>query len=221
MWFCGSSRDTCDTKLMDTTTCPAWSLRQRFRVLDEHVDTAKRPVAALKRVAGENSTNWPTCHRATRGAAVIPRPLEKLVNAQTSSLRVQPGCKADKESSHCIFRPFQAPVPVLAGFILRQSSPIIASAPLRIGSSSHKEAMPSAQSLDRTNESEDTSDESPIDLAKRGAVPTLFVGHVYTNGAVNVMGVQKMHSLVEDMFHNLLNNRDASTVELLLRALFP
>ena len=60
---------------------------------------------------------------------------------------------------------------------------------------------------------------SPVELARSGSVPTLFLGNVYTNGAVNTMGVQKMQRLVEDMFHSLVHARNVPTVELLLRAL--
>lgn len=66
---------------------------------------------------------------------------------------------------------------------------------------------------------EEAAELSPVELARSGSVPTLFLGNVYTNGAVNIMGVQKMQRLVEDMFHSLVHARDVPTVELLLRTL--
>jgi hypothetical protein len=70
-------------------------------------------------------------------------------------------------------------------------------------------------------EVDDTTDEDEdrqLELIRSGQVPTLFLGSAYTNGAVNTMGVQKMHRLVEEMYFNLLcDRRSRSTVELLLR----
>jgi hypothetical protein len=130
---------------------------------------------------------------------------------------MQTGYVTDHEFANFMRRPFEVPVPVLTNFSLARGHAVLA--PDRM-STSHKEAVPSLQSVEHVYGADEASDESPIEHAKRGAVPTLFVGHVYTNGAVNVMGVQKMQNLAEDMFHNLLNNRDTSTVELLLRAFF-
>lgn len=60
-----------------------------------------------------------------------------------------------------------------------------------------------------------------FDTITAGNVPTLFLGHAYTNGAVNIMAMKKMQSMLEAMFYHLTlsspNAESRSTVELLLR----
>jgi hypothetical protein len=62
-----------------------------------------------------------------------------------------------------------------------------------------------------------------FDTIVAGNVPTLFLGRAYTNGALNIMAMKKMQSMVEAMFYHLTlsepHAESRSTVDLLLRAL--
>ena len=50
----------------------------------------------------------------------------------------------------------------------------------------------------------ETAEDEQLRHIAGGVVPTLFLGNAFTNDAVNAMGLQKMHGLIEAMYASLL-----------------